>query len=197
LSQTQLIQNNISFNIEDAGIVKKTSSKNGVSELHYSFESITNNKVCALEDNKALLVIATIMAVISIISFAYDGMDFSALICFALSGLLYYLYYKTRVKKLYVSTSDGQPLFFVADNPNLEEVAAFVDAVYAARNVYLLSKYSNLTKHVDYASQLNNLNWLLNNRVLSKGQYDQKIEELNSLFNSPLGNKPIGFYKSN
>jgi hypothetical protein len=196
LVQSQLFQKNISIEIEDAGIIKKTTNKNGTSELNYSFESITNDRVYVLEDNKALLVFAVIMTILSIIILGSNGPDSPSLVYLAIGGVFGYFYYKSRVRKLYLSTSDGQTLFLLADIPNRDDVVSFVETVYSARNRYLLSKYSTLTKHVDYASQLNNLNWLLNNRVLSKGEYDAKVQELNSLFNSTPGSTPIGFYKS-
>jgi hypothetical protein len=65
------------------------------------------------------------------------------------------------------------------------------------RNKYLASKYGQLNRNMEYGGQLENLNWLLNNRAITKEYYDQKVAELNALFHTNVGNNPIGFTTNN
>lgn len=54
-----------------------------------------------------------------------------------------------------------------------------------------------LNKNLDFSQQLENLNWLINSRAISKKDYDLKVGELNALFSSPSGNNRIGFSSTN
>ncbi len=90
-------------------------------------------------------------------------------------------------------TTENKFIDFYSDRPSSEEVSKFIENVIAERNLYLISKYGNINRNLEYGPQLDNLNWLLNSKAISKKKYDEKLNELNLLFNSNQANSPIGF----
>jgi hypothetical protein len=85
----------------------------------------------------------------------------------------------------------------VVTKNTFDAVNNFIEQLMMERNLYLVSKYAQLSRNLEYSQQLDTLNWLLNNRAFSKEKYDGKVQELNALFNSHLTNKPIGFSANN
>ena len=190
------------FSIEDTGLLIKTNSRNSSTEIHYPFEHIKTNRATALDHNKGALTVAWVFAGIAVLVFIISFTDktvewISIPLWSTISLALFVMYFRTRKRKLYLQTTESKIIEFLADNKTSQKVNNFIEHLLDERNSYLLSKYGTINRNLDYATQLENLNWLLNNRAISKEKYDNKIQELNSLFNINLGNKPIGFSASN
>jgi hypothetical protein len=190
------------FTIDDTGLLRTFKGRTEESEYHFSFETITTNKSVVVEDKRGLLVLACASAIPALIfmiaKFTSDSISFGAILFWmAVSGVLFYSYFKNRHKLLFIHTGDSKQLKFYAEKPSCEEVNAFAEQLIEARNAYLFSKYGQPTRHLDYASQLNNLNWLLNSRAVSKKVYDEKLNELNALFGHAPSNATIGFTTNN
>ena len=190
------------FTIEDTGLLISTNSKQHSTELHFPFERIRTNRATALDHNRGALTLAFIFAGIAllvfIMSFTDKTVEWIAVPLWATISLgLFVFYFRTRKKKLYLQTTENKVIEFLANKDTLDTVTVFVENVLTERNLYLISKYATLNRNLEYATQLDNLNWLLNNRAISKEKYDEKVQELNTLFNSHLTNKPIEFSASN
>lgn len=190
------------FTIEDTGLLISTNSKQHSTELHFPFEQIRTNRATALDHNKGALTLAFVFAGITllvfIMSFTDKTVEWIAVPLWATISLgLFVFYFSTRKKKLYLQTTENKVIEFLAKKDTFDIVNDFVENVLTERNLYLVSKYATLNRNLEYAAQLDNLNWLLNNRAISKEKYDEKVQELNMLFNSHLTNKPIGFSASN
>lgn len=186
------------FSIDDTGLLLFVKSKESEKELYYPFEVICTSKATILDHNKTTLVIAYIFAIITIIVFIAGFFDptveiIAAPIWALISIVLFIYYYKTKKKKTYLQTTDNRTIEFVIEDGPHDTVDNFIHELINERNTYLISKYGNINRHLEYNPQLENLNWLLNARVISKAQYDEKIQELNALFNGNSGTKSIGF----
>lgn len=192
----------ITYTIVDTGLIRNIQSRSGSSEFHYPFEQIKTNKAFVTEQAKGALAVAGVFAGIAVFVFVLSFSDntvepIAVPLWLSISLIVFFYYFKTRVRKVYLQTTENVTLDFLATKPSKEDVEEFIQQLLAERNTYLLSKYGQLTRHLDYASQFDNLNWLLNNRVFTKQAYDDKIQELNKLFNMNLESKPIGFTTSN
>jgi hypothetical protein len=190
------------FTIEDTGLLIQTLSKQESTELHFTFEQIKINRASTLDHNKGVLILAIVFAgialLVSILSFFDKTVEWAAVPIWATISIgLFIIYIKTRHKKVYLQTSENKTIEFLADKKRIDSVNMFIEQLLIDRNSYLFSKYATLNKNLDYSSQFDSLNWLLNNRAISKAIYDEKIEELNLIFNSHLMNKPIGFSTNN
>ena len=190
------------FSIEDTGLLVQTKSKQNSTELHYPFEQIKTNRATALDHNKGVLTLALVFAGIAllvfIMSFTDQTIEWIAAPLWGIISLgLFAIYFRTRKRKFYLQTTENKIIAFVTSKNTFDTVNDFIEELIAERNLYLISKYGNLTKNLEYGHQLESLNWLLNNRAISKEKYDEKVNELNILFNSHLSNKPIGFSASN
>jgi len=68
----------------------------------------------------------------------------------------------------YLYTTENKLIEFYSNIPSNTEVANFIENVINERNIYLLSKYGSINRNLEYAPQLDNLNWLLNTKAISK-----------------------------
>ncbi|HET9057861.1 MAG TPA: hypothetical protein VFN30_13530 [Chitinophagaceae bacterium] len=192
----------VTYTIVDTGLIRNIQSKSDGSEFHFPFEQIKTNKATITEQNKGALAVAGVFAAIALFVFVLNFSDktvdpIAVPLWLSISLIGFFYYFRTRVKKVYLQTTENVKLEFLANKPSIEDVEQFIQQILKERNGYLLSKYGQLTRNLEFATQFDNLNWLLNNRVLTKQGYDDKIQELNKLFNPNLGSKPIGFSTSN
>ena len=186
------------FLVDDSGVQKTTISLGKESEYHIPFEQITTNKTIIKENKRGLLIggccfiLAGIIYLISAIS---DGkLDLSILLVWLIPGaFMLCVYFFTGHEKLYLYTSNNSAIKIFNDKPNKSVVNEFINEIFKRRNEYLLAKYGQPTKNLAYSTQLDNFNWLLNIRVLSLDEYNQKISTLNGLFNNTPGKDSIGF----
>jgi hypothetical protein len=190
------------FSIEDTGLLVQTKSKQNSSELHYPFEQIKTNRATGLDHNKALLTLAIIFGAIALLVFIMSFTDttiewIAAPIWATISAVLFVIYFRTRQRKFYLQTTENKIIALVVTKNTFDAVNNFIEQLMMERNLYLVSKYAQLSRNLEYSQQLDTLNWLLNNRAFSKEKYDGKVQELNALFNSHLTNKPIGFSANN
>lgn len=186
------------YEIDDSGLTKKTFSKSGDSEYHLPFEKITTNKIVKNYENKSALYIGLLLLGISIFVlliqfFKHPVEEFAYLFWLFLSVISLGYYFFTKRTELCLVTTENKALDFIGDNPSKEAVTSFFEQLIDQRNTILKLKYSQPTKHLEYAQQVDTLNWLLNMKVVTRAEYEGKILELNSLFSNSSGNEKIGF----
>ena len=186
------------FSIEDAGVKKKTVKKNSTSEFQVPFEKITTTKTYHTSQNKALLIFACVCLIAGILTFIASFSDASVnagtiLIWLFLGGVLLFFYLKTKTNKIFLYTTDNTAFIFYSNKPSNEAVEEFINAIIKTRNINLITKFGNPNRNLQYASQLENLNWLLNIQALSLETYNSIVDLLNSMFNTSGGKSSIGF----
>jgi hypothetical protein len=190
--------NKFNFEIDDAGLLKKVKTNKSESEFHIPFEKITGNRSFVSLENKNGLWIGLAFLALSItlfaISFKYNSVEKESSIIWLFVAIICFIVYLTsKEKKILLFTTENKTIEFLGDKPSREAVDEFINEVIKERNIILNSKYGQPSKLLEFTPQLDNFNWLLNSRVISKVEYDQKVISLNSLFNANTSNTQIGF----
>lgn len=186
------------FTIDETGLHISISSRQNSTEKHIPFENILINRTSQFTHNTTALLIGIVVFVTSIILFisffrnGNVGMDAGTFWMLVSTGIFIY-YYRSRSRKMYLSNSDGSYIIFIYEKKNQNQVDNFINQIIQKRNKYLTEKYTTLNKHLSFASQHDNLNWMLNIKVISKEQFDKSILELNKLYGGNQGQSPIGF----
>lgn len=106
------------------------------------------------------------------------------------------LYFITYKKARYITNPDNSnPIELFSNKPNIEAVDHFISEILSRRKAFLLQRFGQLNKNLSYEPQYYSLTWLLDNEVINKEEYDQKLQELNSLYPSALIIKGFAFEK--
>jgi len=199
---TTLIQKSknktLTFEIDDAGLLKKFKDKTGESEFHVPFEQISGNKAFIMQENKTALSIGILilaLAIVLFVAYFYDT-DIpltSSLFWFVVATAILVYYFKTRTRKLLLFISGNKHIDFFSTLPTRKEVEDFIDVLINQRRVMMDAKYGQPNKLLDYSQQVSNFNWLLNSRIITKAEYDSKMNVLNELFNINQNPARIGF----
>jgi len=77
------------------------------------------------------------------------------------------------------------------------EIAAFVKSVIKRRNEYIKLRYGTPSPHLSYDSQFSNFNIMARENILTAPECQEKIEELNKLFNQTVPAKTFLGYSKN
>ena len=161
------------FIIEDTGLLIKTIAGTNETEQHFPFEQIGTDRATFLYHNKGMLTMGFVFMGIGLFTLISDlaGQSVEAIatpLWISISVVLFAFYFRTRKKTFVLQTTDNKNITFYANSENPEAPNTFIEQIIAERNIYLVSKYGILNKNLDFGHQLENLNWLLNNRALSK-----------------------------
>jgi hypothetical protein len=188
----------VTYSISDTGLVRRIKLNRSESEFHFTFEQLSTNRLSVDSKNDVLLLVAGGVGGFGMLMmFSIMGDDMRNVIAAStmlIPGVaLFFVYLFTRRRKIRLLTTDHHPIDFDVKKHSIDKVNDFIDILFKERNEYLSSKYGIPTRNLDYAVQLNNFNWLLSTRAISKQAYDDKIKELNALFGSTASTKPIGF----
>lgn len=98
------------------------------------------------------------------------------------SIILFIVFVMTRKQTVYLAQSDNtNAIEFIGSKRYKDSLAEFTRQLLAARDKFLLDKYSTLDDMLPYNQQYNNLVWLYNLKLLNKEQLQSKIDELDAL----------------
>ncbi len=180
------------YTIQDSGLLVRTQANTKFSEILFAFEQLRTNRTTLIRHQAGLLAAFCLLGFISFLAVVSDAGSQSG-VWMAIAAVLGVWYFKTRHKVLVVQTTEDVPLEFRASARELQEAEAFLEQVFAARAVYLISRWGKVSPHLEYAGQFENLNWLLTNGVLPKELYNQRLAELDALFDSQHNLLPFDF----
>lgn len=90
-----------------------------------------------------------------------------------------------------INIANNQFIKIYKNSPNKNEVNKFIDELFEKRNHNLKSLYGYINSNLNYENQYNNFLWLQNMEVISNKEFEDKLNELNSIFGKQT-NK-IGF----
>lgn len=197
-----LQQKRISETIDDTELLISRTSRSKHVECHIAFEKITTIRSKQTHDQKAVLVSMAVAFVVTLVLFiaSFSDSEITApyiLVWGAIFVVLSIAYWFSRTEVIFIFTTENQHVGFFAQKPSEQEVTSFIDQLFEERTAYLVSRYGNLNRNLDYSTQLGNLDWLLNAKAISKSLYDQKLAELNALFQGKNQGSPIGFSQQN
>ncbi|NQX42979.1 hypothetical protein SAMN05421820_11425 [Pedobacter steynii] len=177
------------FRFMEDGLLIHSSSAGKVHEYEIKYENIGTKIIYWKNGLNAYLLVAAFFTVVSII-FYFDttepkiepSMQLFLLALIPSSILLYFITYK---KARYITNSANlNPIELFSDKPNIEAVDHFIDEILSRRRIFLLQRFGQMNKNLSYEPQYYSLTWLLDNEVINKEEYDQKLQELNSLYPS-------------
>ena len=105
-------------------------------------------------------------------------------ITLALSILFLAIFFFTFKHSFFLATQDNKSAIeFLTYKPSKQELQEFINKIKNKRKDYLLDKYGQITKMLSYQEQYHSLLWLSDNDVITKEEYDNKLQQLNAMFN--------------
>jgi hypothetical protein len=136
-------------------------------------------------DVRGFLTASVILTFISIFLFAdrLSGGDVEtgAELFYLLPGIAFAIAYFVTYKRSYylVKSNNTNAVEFLYNRPSKQQLGDFVNHVRFKRKEHLMELYGKLNLNLSYELQYNNLTWLLENDVLTKAEYDEKVLLLN------------------
>ena len=200
LSQRRFFINRRHFELTENGISVRESRLTGGSEIFLGFEESGVKMIKSKNGKRAWLVASLCLVVLSAGLFLYEksggDVDKSSYIVYLiLAAIALIIYLSTYKNSFFLADNDNKhAIKFYVNNPSKEALDLFISEFKSARKNYLVKKYGNLTKHLSYEQQLNTLQWLHHAEGLTNDEYDQKVQELDELFNPKR--PTIGFQRN-
>ena len=105
-------------------------------------------------------------------------------------------YFLVQRKIFFIKTFSGRFIKFRV-NKNDSEIAVFVKNVIEKRNEYLKLKYGEPSLYLSYDGQYSNFSIMLKEKILTTQEYQEKIKELNALFQQTSPQKIYPGYSQN
>jgi len=185
-SQQRLFEKKQFRFIED-GISIRLSNPGKTHEYELKYESIGTRITYWRNGMNVFLYVAAFFTILSI-AFYLDtsgekvdpGMQ---LFILALIPIFISLYFATFKTARYLTSAGNQnPIEIFSNRPNSAAVDNFINEVLSRRRNFLLQRHGQLNRNLSYEPQYYSLTWLLDNDVINREEYDQKLIELNALY---------------
>ncbi|MFK7904504.1 MAG: hypothetical protein AB8B69_05240 [Chitinophagales bacterium] len=100
----------------------------------------------------------------------------------ALGVISLLIYFVSKEKHWKLQLTNGDFIYFYQSIPDNTSVEVFIKHLMDKRNAYLLKAYGQLDATLDYQSQIDQLQWLKDIKVLSGKNFQQKRKELKRMF---------------
>lgn len=177
------------FRFMEDGLFIHSSSAGKVHEYEIKYENIGSKIIYWKNGLNIYLLVAAFLTVASIL-LCFDTtepkVELSArLFLIPIILLCISLYFITYKKARYITNpGNSNPIELFSNKPNIEAVDNFIHEILSKRRTFLLQRYGQLNKNLSYEPQYYSLTWLLENEVINEEEYDQKLQELNSLYPS-------------
>ena len=163
------------------------------------FEDLSNNKASHENSNILFIIFSVFIYFLAFISFISrndkdcdpDIWKFFSLIATVL--LVIFLINKEKSWKIKIP-KNNTAVFIYKKIPNEQVVNEFIENIFSSRDKYLRENYMYLDKNLSYENQYENLKWLWRVEAISKQEFDEKYQELKTMFN--FDKKEIGFNKN-
>ncbi len=156
------------------------------SEEHISFENIKSDRFFHVEKSPFLLIGAGITTLIYFLILGEslknnDKVLFISLTWPVLATGLIVSYFLLQRKVFFLKTFTGKNIGFSIKNNELE-VADFVNSLFEKRNSYLKAMYGTANAQLSYDGQYSNFSILLRDSIITESEYQEKIDQLNAIF---------------
>jgi hypothetical protein len=163
------------------------------------FEDLSNNKASHENSNILFIILSAFIYFLAFISFIsrndkdYDPDIWKFFSLIATVLLVIFLINKEKSWKIKIP-KNNTVVFIYKKNPNEQVVNEFIENIFTSRDKYLRENYMYLDKNLSYENQYENLKWLWRVEAISKQEFDEKYQELKTMFN--FDKKEIGFNKN-
>jgi len=172
------------FELKDNMLYVKTKSINETKEWTVKVETIGTTKYYQKRSKLIEYLVAGFLILFAIsisVASILDKEHFVGVgpILFSLTlfgGLAALIITSPRKKELTILGGSTEVTFF-PDSPSKEEVEAFIEVLMENSKKILLEKYGKIDIDLPEETQMNNLNWLKNQEILSEEEYERlKLE---------------------
>lgn len=181
------------FRFLEDGISIRLSNAGKIHEYELKYETIGTKITYWRNGMKVFLFVAAFLTIVSI-AFYFDtsdekvefGMQLFILALIPLCISLYFITFKTA--RYLTSPGNPNPIEIFSNRPNSTAVDNFITELLSRRRNFLLQRHGQLNKNLGYEPQYHTLTWLLDNDVINRKEYDQKLIDLDALY---LSNRTI------
>ncbi|MBF8456747.1 hypothetical protein IV494_06080 [Kaistella sp. G5-32] len=197
ITQKKLFKTQV-LDFDDSKLHITTSKLGNKNEFDISFESIFTEKYHIKESSLILFFSAAFFYLLSFALYywrfiqhdknieeeAFVFWAIVATILLALGILFLQNFWK-------INLAGGSFLKIYKNSPAKSEVDHFIEELFNRRNEYLKKMYGHINPNLDYENQHNNFRWLLNMKVFSTLEFEEKVRSLDEIFNK--NSTKIGF----
>lgn len=188
----------LEFEIETTGIRKKINVLGlNLSNTLYHFEEIGAN-VITERRSKVRWLLGAVAALIIVISLIYErsiGEEIgdNAEVIWAGVGLISFFIYILSRKNLLLLTGGTSHIEFFMDYPSDIKVKSYIDYLIITRNAYLKKQYAQINNNYPLDGQINILDNLRNQNIITESEYIKFLAEINDQSQS----EPVVMLKEN
>lgn len=198
LIQKGFFLNRKKIEIEENGLKISQRSILGSKDTYVHFDYLGIKHLRTKSGVIWFLFVSLFLAFIAIAVFASDyfGGDVEKgavgfyLALSVISFLIFVITYK-NVFYLVMPDNKSNPVEFLYNKPSKQEFDAFLDIIKTKRNEFLDEKYGTINKMLSYELNYKNLMSLLDNDVIDRKEFNNRIENLNDIYS--ISKKQIGF----
>ncbi|MBP1840263.1 hypothetical protein [Formosa algae] len=170
--------------INDSELLIKEKSFLNSKEWTVDIESIGHHKIVEEHSRNGLRIVGSCFILIALTSwivfFVEDNLngEFDGLIWGGLfSVLLGITCFKAPLNNFLILNGGYSNLKFFLDSPSREEVEAFADKLIVVSKNKIREKYSRIDSDLPEDTFMNQLNWLLNSKLINEEEYNEKKRE--------------------
>ncbi|WP_434037426.1 hypothetical protein [Formosa sp. 4Alg 33] len=167
--------------INDSELLIKEKNFLNSKEWTVDIESIGHQKIIEAHSRNGLRIVGSCFILIALTSwiafFVEDNLngEFDGLIWGGLFSLVLGITcFKAPLNNLLILNGGYSNLKFFLDSPSREEVEAFVNTLIALSKDKLRQKYSRVDSDIPEDTFMNQLNWLLNSKLISEKEFEEK-----------------------
>lgn len=191
------------YTIAQSGIIINTYVNPKLpTEEHVPFENIRSDRFFYTYRSPMLLIAVGVCLLIYSIILAetftnntkYPPLNYFSWPTLILLFLAAYFFLQPKV--YFLKTFTGKYIRFTIKK-NEAEIAEFVKWIIKRRNEYLKLKYGTPSPYLSYDSQFSNFNIMARENIITAQECQEKIEELNKLFNQTVPAKTFLGYSQN
>jgi len=190
------------YTVDDTGIVvKHFKNRTLPTEDNFAFENVRRDKFFYINRSPILLIVGGLFLIIFVMALM-DNQDKEPtaaiyISAFGAVGLLsLILYFVFRQKVYFLKTFKGKFIKFKVKN-NEREISEFIKAALEKRDKYLKQNYGVPNPYLSFDSQHSNFNIMLKEKIITRQEFQDNIEQLKQLFNQTIPRQTFIGYSQN
>ncbi|WNM18972.1 hypothetical protein [Flavobacterium capsici] len=175
------------FKLTESGIETYTNDLDVETNTFFSYDEFSNETRIYTEKFPKILYIGLSMFVLAYIRVAllFDSLNdssASATLLILLGSALTAFYYIYQKKYKLLCLDNDQQVFIFSDSPNEKKVDEFIKTFYEMRKADYRKRYFKINFENDPKKEIERMNWLLKEEIITQSEYDFMIEEIQIKF---------------
>ena len=156
-------------------LVKDTD---GESEAFIEYEDITSTTRHRVQQDGKLYIAAISFAIFSVVGLAANAAGVSSLMQWVplwiiATPILFAFHFAKRRRYLLVDLANDKSIFFLYNKPSKQALSNFLQAMQEARKKYLRKAYYVINPNNDPQSELDKLQWLLDQEAITEAEFKE------------------------